>query len=183
MEAENREQSITERLEYLRGEIRAERISYGEIAELQGLADHIDPGDVELLEWAGVPEDAVKRNGKWELMEAENAEEIGLAYNGVVIACREYLQLHDVPVWAADNTIHGVLNDLDEAIEEHGGSGERGTGADDDALEEVPQRVKGGDIIYRAAYLQYLHVIESESIGDDLAGKFAGKWIETETEH
>ena len=47
---------IKERLEYLRGEIRAERISYGEIAELQGLAEHIDPGDVELLEWAGVPE-------------------------------------------------------------------------------------------------------------------------------
>jgi hypothetical protein len=48
--------SITERLEYLRQEIRAERISYGELAELQDLADHIDPSDVELLEWAGVPE-------------------------------------------------------------------------------------------------------------------------------
>lgn len=48
--------TVNERLEYLRGEIRAERISYGEIAELQGLADKIDPGDVELLEWAGVPE-------------------------------------------------------------------------------------------------------------------------------
>ena len=48
--------SITDRLEYLRGEIRAERISYGEIAELQSLAGHIDPSDVELLQWAGVPE-------------------------------------------------------------------------------------------------------------------------------
>lgn len=47
---------IKARLEYLRGEIRAERISYGEVAELQGLAEHIDPSDVELLEWAGVPE-------------------------------------------------------------------------------------------------------------------------------
>ena len=46
----------TERLEYLRGELRAERISYGELAELQSLADQIDPGDVELLEAAGVPE-------------------------------------------------------------------------------------------------------------------------------
>ena len=46
----------TTRLEYLRGEIRAERISYGELAELQGLAEHIDRTDVELLEWAGVPE-------------------------------------------------------------------------------------------------------------------------------
>lgn len=48
--------NVNERLEYLRGEIRAERISYSELAELQGLAEHIDSGDVELLEWAGVPE-------------------------------------------------------------------------------------------------------------------------------
>ena len=48
--------SIAERLEYLRGEIRAERISMSEVVELQGLADHIDRGDVELLQWAGVPE-------------------------------------------------------------------------------------------------------------------------------
>jgi hypothetical protein len=45
-----------ERLEYLRGELRAESISYGELAELQSLAEHIDEGDVELLEVAGVPE-------------------------------------------------------------------------------------------------------------------------------
>lgn len=44
------------RLEYLRRELRAERISYGELAELQGLRDEIDPGDVELLEAAGAPE-------------------------------------------------------------------------------------------------------------------------------
>lgn len=44
------------RLEYLRGELRAERLSYGELAELQGLADYIEFGDVELLEPAGVPE-------------------------------------------------------------------------------------------------------------------------------
>jgi len=48
--------AIRARLEQLRAEIRAERISYGEIAELQALAEHIDPSDVELLEWAGVPE-------------------------------------------------------------------------------------------------------------------------------
>lgn len=49
-------ESIRERLEYLRGVIRAERMSYSELAELQDLADHIDPWDNELLEWAGVPE-------------------------------------------------------------------------------------------------------------------------------
>ena len=44
------------RLEQLRTEIREERISYGEIAELESLKKYIDPNDVELLEWAGVPE-------------------------------------------------------------------------------------------------------------------------------
>lgn len=45
-----------ERLEYLREQLRDENISYGEIAELESLADQIEPGDVELLQAAGVPE-------------------------------------------------------------------------------------------------------------------------------
>jgi len=49
-------QDIIKRLEYLRGELRDECISYGEIAELQLLADHIQADDVELLQAAGVPE-------------------------------------------------------------------------------------------------------------------------------
>lgn len=49
-------QTIKERLEYLRGEIIAERISYEEIAELQSLVEHIEPDDVLLMQWAGVPE-------------------------------------------------------------------------------------------------------------------------------
>lgn len=56
------EPTIPERLEYLRGEIRAERISYGELAELQSLTAHIDPYDVELLEWAGVDEQTYRDN-------------------------------------------------------------------------------------------------------------------------
>jgi len=55
-EKEDNRNEIRDRLEYLRGEIEAERISYGELAELQSLAEHIDPGDVLLLEWAGVSE-------------------------------------------------------------------------------------------------------------------------------
>lgn len=47
---------IKDRLEYLRQEIEAERISYGGIAELEGLAEYIEPVDVLLLQWAGVPE-------------------------------------------------------------------------------------------------------------------------------
>lgn len=45
-----------QRLEYLREELRAERISYEELHELQSLVAHIHPSDVELLEAAGVPE-------------------------------------------------------------------------------------------------------------------------------
>lgn len=47
---------IAKRLEYLRGELRGECISMLELIELNGLAEHIDPDDVELLEPAGVPE-------------------------------------------------------------------------------------------------------------------------------
>lgn len=50
--------SVSERLEYLRGEIEAERISTEELIELQeyGLRGLIPEHDVTLLEWAGVPE-------------------------------------------------------------------------------------------------------------------------------
>jgi len=53
-------EEIKERLEYLRGELKEERISYDELHELQCLARHIDSGDVELLEAAGVPEFSCK---------------------------------------------------------------------------------------------------------------------------
>lgn len=56
-------EEIVVRLEELRAEIRAERISWHELHELQGLADHIQPGDVELLEWAGVPEEEARERG------------------------------------------------------------------------------------------------------------------------
>lgn len=45
-----------ERLDYLRTQIDTETFSWGELAELQSLAEWIEPGDVQLLEWAGVPE-------------------------------------------------------------------------------------------------------------------------------
>jgi len=44
------------RLEDIRDSLRAEDISYGELAELQSLIPYIAPGDTELLEAAGVPE-------------------------------------------------------------------------------------------------------------------------------
>ena len=47
---------IKARLEELRRILEDESISYGELAELQGLADYIDDDDVQLLEAAGVEE-------------------------------------------------------------------------------------------------------------------------------
>jgi hypothetical protein len=47
---------IRYRLEYLRSQIEAESISTYEIAELESLVQYIDPADVLLLQWAGVPE-------------------------------------------------------------------------------------------------------------------------------
>ncbi len=44
------------RLDYLREQLRNESISYDELHELQSMADQIEPGDVELLEAAGIPE-------------------------------------------------------------------------------------------------------------------------------
>lgn len=49
---------VDDRLEYLRSQIRAESISMLETMELESLADAIDKGDVELLQWAGVPENS-----------------------------------------------------------------------------------------------------------------------------
>lgn len=48
--------TIKNRLEYLRAQIIDECISYGEIAELQSLAEYIEDDDVLLKEWAGIPE-------------------------------------------------------------------------------------------------------------------------------
>lgn len=50
------DKKIKSRLNYLRKEIEAERISTEEVMELQSLANYIDPSDVVLLEWANVPE-------------------------------------------------------------------------------------------------------------------------------
>lgn len=55
---ENFEQAAAKRLEKLRIELEAERISYGELNELTGLIPFIDAGDVQLLEAAGVLESA-----------------------------------------------------------------------------------------------------------------------------
>ena len=67
---------IRKRLEYLRKEIEAERISTEEIAELESLAFYIAPGDVQLLEWAGVPEK------KYKLQESTVQRALGRKVSG-----------------------------------------------------------------------------------------------------
>lgn len=57
-----RSPEVAQRLEYLRGKLRAERISWGDLTELQSLAAYIDRDDVELLEAAGVPEEKASQN-------------------------------------------------------------------------------------------------------------------------
>ena len=56
MEVDMTREKAKARLEYLRGEILAERISYGELDELRKLSIFIEGNDILLLEWAGVPE-------------------------------------------------------------------------------------------------------------------------------
>ena len=57
--------TATARLEYLRRELRAGRMSYAELAELQSLVEYIEPGDVELLEAAGAPEFEVEEDKRF----------------------------------------------------------------------------------------------------------------------
>jgi len=45
-----------QRLEKIRLSIENQNISYGEIFELASLVKYIDKNDVELLQWAGLPE-------------------------------------------------------------------------------------------------------------------------------
>jgi len=54
---------IKKRLKRIRSSIVAECVSYGEIAELQCLKEHISPDDTLLLQWAGVPEFPEDENG------------------------------------------------------------------------------------------------------------------------
>lgn len=50
--------NIAKRLEYLREQIRQENISYGEIIELQSLAEFVPESDIELMEWIKLEEEA-----------------------------------------------------------------------------------------------------------------------------
>jgi len=56
MEVNMTNEQAKARLEYLRGKILAEKISYDELDELRELSIFIEENDTLLLDWAGVPE-------------------------------------------------------------------------------------------------------------------------------
>lgn len=95
------------RLEALRAALRAENISYGELAELQSLAAYIAPGDVELLEAAGVPEgtprdiemkmfiDRFDADGKWYIFdEADSGNEAFGPFDDYAAAARKLGEIY-----------------------------------------------------------------------------------------
>jgi len=109
--------TIKQRLEYLRGEIKKECISYGEIVELQGLKEHIEEGDVELLQWAGVPEFSEEMEclecGK-KFVAGEDGNELGLCEHcaSVVYDCEKYYKDYDngrVTFKGTDTISRGIL--------------------------------------------------------------------------
>lgn len=78
-------EKIKKRLEQLRKELRAERISYGELAELQSLSKYIDKNDIELLEAAGVPEhDEFAKGGKVKVYKLGDMWSDDFDYDGML---------------------------------------------------------------------------------------------------
>jgi hypothetical protein len=78
------------RLEYLRGELRAERISYEELHELKTLAAHIKPDDVELLEASGFPDNQEREKellATFPLMNANGCHNKSCDNDGFCNAC------------------------------------------------------------------------------------------------
>lgn len=71
--------AVAERLEELRAVLRSETISYAELAELQSLAEYIQPDDAELLEAAGVPEGGYPRASRFEVRPATDVELYAIA--------------------------------------------------------------------------------------------------------
>lgn len=102
---------IKKRLEYLREQIENENISYGEIAELEDLAEYIDDDDVQLLEWAGVPErSASKRQGGASRQAAEAKVPVSLA----VKVAKDHLKKHGIAARAVTKAeIEAVTGSID----------------------------------------------------------------------
>jgi hypothetical protein len=72
---------IQKRLEELRAALRAENISQGELHELQSLAEHIAPGDVELLENEYLTENEEERGHILACMSIAKSKKIKLNFD------------------------------------------------------------------------------------------------------
>lgn len=91
------EETPQQRLEYLREELRAERLSYDETIELQNLAPYIDKHDVELREAAGLPEFEEETPDLFETPELipDNVRAVFEKYdNGDELSYEEIFKLH-----------------------------------------------------------------------------------------
>jgi hypothetical protein len=103
---------IKKRLEYLRGKIKAECISEGEIVELQSLAEHIEDGDVELLQWAGIPEfepEIYGVKGNWRIRGDE------FDYIGIYKTKAEARKMVKLIMKGKQPPMHDSMNDTDAA--------------------------------------------------------------------
>lgn len=82
--ADGGEKAAKKRLEQLRKALRAEKISYGELAELESLKEYIDENDVELRQAAGIPEfedeDEYAKGGE---ISKEDIEILGIPRNKI----------------------------------------------------------------------------------------------------
>lgn len=108
METKPTIEEIREVLEYFRGELQKCRMSYEQLAMLQGFSGYIEPGDVELLEAAGVPEfpedvltDEQRQTLAW-VREIGYVVEFRPDYDWIVYDPANGLTLADV-IYAADN--------------------------------------------------------------------------------
>lgn len=89
---------LEERLNYLRGQIEDECISYGEIAELQDLASQgLIPGhDLVLKQWAGVPESILIQGRRWfDSINGNTYHSVSVEVDGEVIGVEPFAYGYD----------------------------------------------------------------------------------------
>ena len=112
--SQTQEEAARARLEEIRAAIVAESVSCGELAELQNeLRPYIAPDDMELLQWAGVPEDAPA------VAASESMSDTGKGYHVPTVAekLRQQYDSGAITLHEAARVLcsHGWTNFVDEA--------------------------------------------------------------------
>jgi hypothetical protein len=95
----------SQRLEELREALRSESISYGELAELQSLSEHIDKDDVELLFASGLAEFESEEKSLGNYTDAD----FDAMLETLDVAMDEFSQIYN----------HSASNDFREYYENH----------------------------------------------------------------